>query len=152
MWNYLLYTTNLPENSHLPKCSRKSLKSIFDFHFPENRLGLGIISNDFGSLSYSDSNFIPRGRNRKIPEFNLYILHDFLSKCVWRDAIWSVPLFKNYLGLDDANFDFHYEDEVSLRYGCGITLRGQMWYFGGGFEYTRQVSSKAILQIQIIYS
>ena len=86
----------------------------------------------------------------KIPEFNLYILHDFLSTCVWRDANLSVPLFKNYLGLVD--FDFHYEDEVSLKEGCGITLRGQMWYFGGEGDYKRQVSSKAILQIEIIYS
>ena len=64
--------------------------------------------------------------------------------------------FKNYSGLVDGNLELDYGDEVSLHYGCGLSLRGQMWYFGGrsGYKtagYSRQVSLKAILPIQIIY-
>ena len=78
-----------------------------------------------------------------------YFLQAFLSACVSRDSI--VILFQNYSGLVDSNFEFEYGNDVSLFYGCGLTLRGQMWYFGGSNAYKRQVSSKAILQIQIIF-
>ena len=67
-----------------------------------------------------------------------YVLHAFLSACVSRDSI--VILFQNYSGLVDGNLNFNYGDDVSLEYGCGITLHGQMWYFGGTGEYKRQVS------------
>ena len=77
-----------------------------------------------------------------------YVLHAFLSACVSRDSI--VILFQNYSGLVDSNFEFEYGNDVSLFYGCGLTLRGQMWYFGGRNEYLRQVSPKVILQIEII--
>ena len=71
-----------------------------------------------------------------------YALHAFLSTCVWRDAI--VTIIQNYSGFFNfGNFNFDYGDEVSLVYGCGITLRGQMWYFGGRDAYKRQVTSKA---------
>ena len=73
-----------------------------------------------------------------------YVLHAFLSACVSRDSIRCVPIFQNYLGLVDDNLDFNYGVEVSLKYGCGLTLRGQMWYFGGFGSYIRRVSSKAI--------
>ena len=78
-----------------------------------------------------------------------YVLHAFLSACISRDSI--VILFHNYSGLVDGNLNFDYADEVSLQSGCGITLRGQMWYFGGYGDYRRQVSSKAIKQIKIIH-
>ena len=81
-----------------------------------------------------------------------YVLHAFLSAYVSRDSIRIVPIFQNYSGLVDGNLNFDYADEVSLWGGCGITLRGQMWYFGGSRDYTRQVSSKAIQQIDIIHS
>ena len=84
------------------------------------------------------------------PLSRIYVLHAFLSACVSRDSI--VTIFQNYSGLVDGNLNFDYGDGVSLVSGCGLTLRGQMWYFGGKQAYTRQVSSKAILQIQIIYS
>ena len=80
-----------------------------------------------------------------------YVLHAFMSACLSRDSIWIVPIFQNYSGLDDGNLEFDYGTDVSLKYGCGLTLRGQMWYFGGNGDYKRQVSSKAILQIQIIF-
>ena len=70
-----------------------------------------------------------------------YVLHAFLSACVSRDSI--VILFQNYSGLVDDNLEFDYGNRVSLQSGCGITLLGQMWYFGGNGEYKRQVSSKA---------
>ena len=60
--------------------------------------------------------------------------------------------FKTFSGLVEDNLEFDYGNGVTLRYGCGITLRGQMWYFGGSNAYIRQVSSKAILQIHIIHS
>ena len=75
-----------------------------------------------------------------------YFLHAFLSACVSRDLI--VILFQNYSGLVDDNLEFDYGYGVSFFEGCGITLRGQIWYFGGHGDYTRQVSSKAILKIQ----
>ena len=53
-------------------------------------------------------------------------------------------MFQNYSGLVDDNLDFEYGNDVSLWGGCGITLSGQMWYFGGWDDYARQVSSKAI--------
>ena len=59
-------------------------------------------------------------------------------------AILIVPIFQNYSGLVDGNLEFDYGTDVSLIYGCGLTLRGQMWYFGGGTGYERQVSSKAM--------
>ena len=43
-----------------------------------------------------------------------------------------------------GNLEFDYGNGVSLVGGCGLTLRGQMWYFGGGTGYERQVSSKAM--------
>ena len=52
--------------------------------------------------------------------------------------------FKNYSGLIDGNLDIDYGNGVSLESGCGLTLRGQMWYFGGSNGYQRQVSSKAV--------
>ena len=73
-----------------------------------------------------------------------YVLHTFLSACVSRDAILIVTIFQNYSGLVDGNLNFNYGDDVSLEGGCGITLHGQMWYFGGNGDYTRQVTSKAI--------
>ena len=78
-----------------------------------------------------------------------YVLHAFLSACISRDSI--VILFQNYSGFVDGNLNFNYGDDVSLAGGCGITLRGQMWYFGSGANL-RQVCSKAILQIYIIHS
>ena len=71
-----------------------------------------------------------------------YVLHAFLSACVSGDSI--VILFQNYSGLVDGNLEFDYGNGVSLEYGCGLTLRGQMWYFGGYAGHTKQVSSKAI--------
>ena len=43
----------------------------------------------------------------------------------------------------DDNLDFNYGVGVSINKGCGLTLRGQMWYFGGDGVYKRQVCSKA---------
>ena len=51
----------------------------------------------------------------------------------------------------EDNLDFDYEDGVSLRGGCGLTLHGQMWYLGGDTDKSeRQVSSKEIKQTKII--
>ena len=51
MWNFLahllIYATSLPENVHLPKRLRKSLKIYFQFS--EHRFELGIILKDFSS-------------------------------------------------------------------------------------------------------
>ena len=70
-----------------------------------------------------------------------YVLHAFLSACVSRDSI--VILFQNYSGLVEGNLEFDLGTDVSLNLGCGITFRGQMWYFGGDGVYKRQVCSKA---------
>ena len=47
--------------------------------------------------------------------------------------------------------DFTSGSDLSLDYGCAVTLRGTMWYFGGRNEYQRQVGFKVILENQIIY-
>ena len=57
--------------------------------------------------------------------------------------IWTIPLLQNDSGLVDGDLDF--DSQVSLARGCGLSFRGQMWYFGGEGVYRRQVSSKAIL-------
>ena len=67
-----------------------------------------------------------------------YVFHAFLFACVSLDSI--VILFQNYSGLVDDNLNFDYGDDVSIRSGCAVTLRDQMWYFGGYEEYKRQVS------------
>merc|ERR1712176_1392823 len=50
----------------------------------------------------------------------------------------------SFEGSVDDNFEFDYGNEVSLWGGCGITLHGQMWYFGGREEngkwFSRQKS------------
>ena len=48
------------------------------------------------------------------------------------------------------DLDFSYGNDVSLKYGCAVTLKGVMWYFGG--SQSRQVSFKANQQVQINYS
>ena len=38
------------------------------------------------------------------------------------------------------NLDFKYGDDATVAYGCGATLMGQFWYFGGyGDANNRQV-------------
>ena len=44
---------------------------------------------------------------------------------------------------DDINFS--YGSELPLRYGCGVTLRDQFWYFGGSYSVRRQVSFEFII-------
>ena len=43
---------------------------------------------------------------------------------------------------DDINFS--YGSELSIRFGCGVTLRNQFWYLGGGND-KRQVSFKVFI-------
>ena len=35
------------------------------------------------------------------------------------------------LGVVNDDLDFEYDENVSLRRGCGTTLHDQFWYFGG---------------------
>ena len=58
--------------------------------------------------------------------------------------------YLNEVPFGTIELDFAYGNEVSIGFGCGLTLNGQMWYFGGNDR--RQVSSKLILQIQILHS
>ena len=37
------------------------------------------------------------------------------------------------------DLDFKYGTGTDVRYGCGLTLKGQFWYFGGTDPYYRQV-------------
>ena len=50
----------------------------------------------------------------------------------------------NHLGNFDNNLNFDFEDETYVHYGCGATLLGEMWYFGGlcnaHNQYCRQVN------------
>ena len=39
----------------------------------------------------------------------------------------------------NENINFEYGEDTIAHYGCGATLFGQFWYFGGNKEYKRQV-------------
>ena len=41
-------------------------------------------------------------------------------------------------GIVNDDIDFEYGEETEARFGCGATLFGQFWYFGG-YQYKRQV-------------
>ena len=49
------------------------------------------------------------------------------------------------------DLDFSYGSDVSLKFGCAVTLKGLMWYFGGSNDRSRQVNFKAIQQVQKMY-
>ena len=38
------------------------------------------------------------------------------------------------------DIDFEYGEETQALYGCGATLFGQFWYFGGSGSTLRQVT------------
>ena len=46
----------------------------------------------------------------------------------------------NYLGNVNNELDFTYGDGVTAAAGCGATLKGEFWYFGGYGSNNRQVS------------
>ena len=47
-----------------------------------------------------------------------------------------------YSGTYNDDLDFEYGDGTSVYNGCGATLMGQFWYFGGsGSANNRQVNS-----------
>ena len=45
-------------------------------------------------------------------------------------------------GAVNDDIDFSYKS--GIQEGCGVTLRDQFWYFGGGYAYKRQVSLEII--------
>ena len=51
-------------------------------------------------------------------------------------------------GVVNDDLDFSYGSDVSLKFGCAVTLKGLMWYFGGSNDMSRQVSFKVIQQVQ----
>ena len=53
----------------------------------------------------------------------------------------------NVSGVVNDDLDFTYGNDVSLYYGCAVTLHGRMFYLGGYGDYKRQVRFKAILVI-----
>ena len=47
-----------------------------------------------------------------------------------------------YSGTYNDDLDFEYGDGTSVYNGCGATLMGQFWYFGGSWNANdRQVNS-----------
>ena len=51
-----------------------------------------------------------------------------------------------FSGVVNNDLDLNYGSGVSPTAGCGVTLRGQFWYFGGsGSQYKRQVSFIAMI-------
>ena len=44
----------------------------------------------------------------------------------------------NHLGTVNDEIDFQYGEGTYARDGCGATLFGQFWYFGGSLSYKRQ--------------
>ena len=39
--------------------------------------------------------------------------------------------YETIVGKVNDDIDFTYGEETSTYYGCGATLRGEFWYFGG---------------------
>ena len=39
--------------------------------------------------------------------------------------------YETILGKVNDDIDFTYGEETATYYGCGATLRGEFWYFGG---------------------
>ena len=37
------------------------------------------------------------------------------------------------------DLDFEYGSGTEARYGCGVSIKGQFWYLGGGGSKNRQV-------------
>ena len=48
-------------------------------------------------------------------------------------------LILKYLGNLRDDIGFEYGEGALASYGCGATIRGQFWYFGGHGESKRQV-------------
>ena len=46
-----------------------------------------------------------------------------------------------YLGNVNDDINFQFGKGTSVEYGCGATLNGEFWYFGGDGSYKRQVCS-----------
>ena len=49
-----------------------------------------------------------------------------------------MSLIFDHLGTVNDDLDFEYGEDTETRRGCGATLFGQFWYFGG-YQYKRQV-------------
>ena len=60
---------------------------------------------------------------------------DFNGEAIYYLQLSNI-LFK---GNVDENLNFEYGEGTNAFYGCGATLFGEMWYFGGGRFYTQQV-------------
>ena len=57
---------------------------------------------------------------------------------------------KNYSGTVNDDIDFEYGEGTKAAYGCGATLFGQFWYFGGSGETLRQVLPEFRSEIDLI--
>ena len=45
-------------------------------------------------------------------------------------------------GFVNDNLNFQFGDDTSTYYGCGATLKGEFWFFGGNHgTYIRQVNA-----------
>ena len=53
-------------------------------------------------------------------------------------------------GTYNDDLDFEYGDDTSVLEGCGATLMGQFWYFGGRPLNNRQVISKVTSNKKIL--
>ena len=49
------------------------------------------------------------------------------------------------------DLDFQYGEETSAYQGCGATLFGEFWYFGGQSPLKRQVSLSEKLGLQLMF-
>ena len=67
---------------------------------------------------------------------------------------------KKFLQLSKPFYSGNYNDDLTFKYGkgtdvsdgCGATLMGQFWYFGGTGDYYGQVNSKVISNQEMVYS
>ena len=51
-------------------------------------------------------------------------------------------MYRECKGNMNDNLDFRYGEGTSVSYGCGATLFGEFWYFGGSGKFRRQVQFK----------
>ena len=70
----------------------------------------------------------------------------------YKTHLQSVFYHNTFSGVVYDDLDFNYGSGVSLARGCGVTLHGQFWYFGGNLNtgYERKVNIDAyIFQTEI---
>ena len=64
-----------------------------------------------------------------------------------REAL-NKPLLIDFNGNENKQLNFDYDDGVTVYGGCGASLHGVFWYFGGRYSSDkRQVNFQILIQM-----